>query len=49
VTLFQIRLEAVSRELDEIELKVERRFNELLIRHIAILLHGPGADEQRPN
>jgi hypothetical protein len=29
---FRIRLQAVSRELDEIQLKVERRFNELLMR-----------------
>jgi hypothetical protein len=46
---FRIHLEAISRELDEIQRKVERRCNELLIRHIAILLHGPAADEQRPN
>jgi hypothetical protein len=29
---FRIRLEAISRELDEIQLKVERRLNELLMR-----------------
>jgi hypothetical protein len=46
---FQIRLHEVTRELDQIELKVERRCNELFMCQIAILLHGPGDDEQRPN
>jgi hypothetical protein len=46
---FQIRLEAVLRELDQLELKIERRCNELFMRQIAMLLHGPGSDEQRPN
>jgi hypothetical protein len=35
---FQICLEATSRELDEIELKVERRFNELLMRMLDMII-----------
>ena len=43
-----MRLEATSRQMDRLELEVERRLNEQLMRLIDILLYGPGADEQRP-
>jgi hypothetical protein len=44
-----MRLEAASRQLDELELKVERQLNELLRRHTAIFIDGPGAGGPIPN
>ncbi len=42
-------MEAASRQMDRLELEVERQFSEQLMRFIDILLYGPGADEQRTN
>jgi len=44
-----MRLEAASRQMDGLELEVERRFSEQLMRLIDILLYGPGADGQKHN
>jgi hypothetical protein len=44
-----MRLEAASRQMDRLELELERRFSEQLMRLIDVLLYGPGADGQRPN
>jgi len=43
------RLEEASRQMDRLELEVERRFSEQLMHLIDILLYGPGADRQKPN
>ncbi len=44
-----MRMEAASRQMDRLDLELERQFSEQLMRLIDILLYGPGADGQRPN